>query len=125
MRSRSCSRRRRRCRIFCASAWSFQKSGADALASSWVSSCSGRAASKIAPQIGGTLAEILIASQQLVRCWHDQYCTRRHDARRQSTQSTQSTQSFLVLVSASSALYVVSTRYQQQRRREDDRRVRE
>ena len=66
IRSRSCSSRRRRCSTFCASAWSFQKSGAAARASRRVSSSSGRGASKIAPQIGSALAEILVAAHQLV-----------------------------------------------------------
>jgi hypothetical protein len=55
---------------FCAPAWSFQKSGAAALDSRRVSSSSGRAASKIAPQISGALAEILVAAHQLVDSSH-------------------------------------------------------
>src|SRR5207244_11563802 len=69
-RSRSCSRRRRRCRTFCASAWSFQKSGAAALVSSCVSSSLGREASKIAPQIGSPLVEVLITAHQIVDGGH-------------------------------------------------------
>jgi hypothetical protein len=54
----------------CAPAWSFQKSGAAALFSMRVSSSSGRATSKIAPQISSALAEILVAPLQLVDCSH-------------------------------------------------------
>ena len=69
-RSRSCSRRRRRCCTFCASAWSFQKSGAAARASRRVSSWSGRAASKIAPEIDGPPAQFFVASLQIVNGCH-------------------------------------------------------
>ena len=73
IRSRSCSSRRRRCSTFCASAWSFQKSGAAARASRRVSSSSGRAASKITPQIGGALAEIFVAAHQIVDGRHGSF----------------------------------------------------
>jgi hypothetical protein len=69
--------------IFCASAWSFQKSGAAARDSMRVSSSSGRAASKIAPQIGSALAEILVAAHQLVDGGHGRLLnspTASHDA---------------------------------------------
>jgi hypothetical protein len=52
--------------VFCASTWSFQKSGAAARDSRRVSSSSRRAASKIAPQIGSALAEILVTAHQVV-----------------------------------------------------------
>jgi hypothetical protein len=62
----SSSSRRRRCSSFCAPAWSFQKSGSDAFSSIFLSSSAGRAASKIAPQIGCALGEILIPAELLV-----------------------------------------------------------
>src|SRR5580765_1969513 len=73
--SRSCSSRRRRCRTFCASAWSFQKSSAADRASSLLSSSSGLAASKITPEIRGSLGEVLIAAHQVVDGGHGEYCT--------------------------------------------------
>jgi hypothetical protein len=51
---------------FCAAAWSFQKSEAEACCSIFASSSAGRAASKIAPQIGSALGEILIPSKLIV-----------------------------------------------------------
>jgi hypothetical protein len=51
---------------FCAAAWSFQKSGAAACSSIFASSSLGRAASKIAPQIGRALAEVLIPAELFV-----------------------------------------------------------
>jgi len=56
--------------VFCASTWSFQKSGAAARDSRRVSSSSRRAASKIAPQIRSALAEILVTAHQLVDGGH-------------------------------------------------------
>jgi hypothetical protein len=50
----------------CASAWSFQKSGSEIRVSRRVSSSSGLAASKIAPQVGGAFREILIAANLIV-----------------------------------------------------------
>src|SRR5262245_51429288 len=52
--------------VFCASTWSFQKSGAAARDSRRVSSSSRRAASKIAPQIRSAFAEILVTAHQFV-----------------------------------------------------------
>src|SRR5688572_9770965 len=65
--STSSSTRRRRCRIFCASIWLLQKSGADARASICASSSRGRAASKITPEIGGALHEVLVPAGQLFK----------------------------------------------------------
>jgi hypothetical protein len=62
----SSSSRRRFWRSFCALAWSFQKSGSEAFCSIFLSSSAGRAASKIAPQIGCALGEILIPAELLV-----------------------------------------------------------
>ena len=62
----SSSSRRRRCSSFCAAAWSFQKSGSDDFCSIFASSSAGLAASKIAPQIGRALGEILIPAELLV-----------------------------------------------------------
>jgi hypothetical protein len=56
--------------VFCASTWSFQKSGAAARDSRRVSSSSRRAASKIAPQIRSALAEILVTAHQFVDGGH-------------------------------------------------------
>jgi hypothetical protein len=56
--------------VFCASTWSFQKSGAAARDSRRVSSSSRRAASKIAPQIRSALAEILVTAHQFVHGRH-------------------------------------------------------
>src|SRR3954470_13632555 len=56
----------RRCSSFCAAAWSFQKSGSPTRCSILASSSAGRAASKIAPQIGCALGEILIPAELLV-----------------------------------------------------------
>lgn len=66
MRSRSSSRRRRRWRTFCASAWSFQKSGDAARASSLVSSSAGWEASKITSKFGRALHEVLVAACEFV-----------------------------------------------------------
>ena len=62
----SSSTRRRRCSSFCASAWSFQKSGWETRDSMRSSSVRERAGSKIAPQIGGTFHQILVAPYLLV-----------------------------------------------------------
>jgi hypothetical protein len=56
----------RRCRIFCAAAWSFQKSGSEAFCSIFASSSAGRAASKIAPQIGRAAREVLVSAELFV-----------------------------------------------------------
>jgi hypothetical protein len=64
--STSSSTLRRRWRIFWASAWLFQKSGAEARASILASSSAGRAASKITPEIGRALHEILVFAGQLI-----------------------------------------------------------
>jgi hypothetical protein len=64
--STSSSTLRRRWRIFCASAWLFQKSGAEARASIFASSSAGRAASKIAPEIGSALREVLVFPGQFI-----------------------------------------------------------
>src|SRR5437764_8374117 len=73
--SRSCSRRRRCCMTRCASAWSFQKSGAAARDSRRVSSSSGRAASKMTPKIFGALAEVFVTPHQLVDGAHALFYT--------------------------------------------------
>ena len=67
LRSRSSSSRRRRCSSFCASAWSFQKSGSATRASMSISSSAGVAASKIAPQVGGAARQILIPAKLFVQ----------------------------------------------------------
>src|SRR4030095_8479996 len=71
LRSRSSSRRRRRCSSFCAVAWSFQKSGSDTRCSMDASSSAGRAASKMAPQIGGAARQVLVSAKLFVEgCGH-------------------------------------------------------
>jgi len=62
----SSSTRRRRWRIFCASIWSFQKSGAEARDSIRASSSAGFEASKITPKVGGALHEILITASEII-----------------------------------------------------------
>ena len=62
----SSSRRRRRCSSFCASDWSFQKSGSLARASILSSSTRWPGASKIAPQIGGPLHQVLVSLDLIV-----------------------------------------------------------
>ena len=62
----SSSRRRRRCSVFCAAAWSFQKSGSAERASTCLSSSAGRAASKMPPHLGCTLREFLVAADEFV-----------------------------------------------------------
>ncbi len=66
--ARSSSRRRRRCRVFCAVAWSFQKSGAAACVSRSVSSRDRRASSKPPPQIGGAGREFGEGANLFVKC---------------------------------------------------------
>jgi hypothetical protein len=56
----------RRCRIFCAAAWSFQKSGSAVFCSILASSSAGLEASKIAPQIGDALGQVLVAAELVV-----------------------------------------------------------
>jgi hypothetical protein len=57
----------RRCSSFCAAAWSFQKSGSETRCSIFASSSEERAASKIAPQIGRALGEVLIPAELFVQ----------------------------------------------------------
>ena len=68
----SCSRRRRRCSIFCASAWSFQKSGCATSSSRRVSSSRGADRSKITPQLGGALRQVLVPPDEFFEhdCHH-------------------------------------------------------
>ena len=79
LRSISSSSRRRRCITFCAASWSFQKSGSATRAAILASSSSGRAASKIAPQILRAAREVFVSAELLVElkghkrpmCWCD------------------------------------------------------
>ena len=64
--SRSSASRRRRCSVFCASAGSFQKSGAATRCSSCASSPGSCAPSKITPHVGCSLEQIGGASNQFV-----------------------------------------------------------
>jgi hypothetical protein len=52
---------------FCASAWSFQKSAAAIRSSILASSSSGRAASKMAPQVAGAARQILEPAKLIVQ----------------------------------------------------------
>src|SRR4029453_13065688 len=104
--SRSCSSRRRRWSTFCASAWSFQKSGWAARASSRVSSSFGRAASKIAPKVGSAFGQVLVATHQFVNGRHVETVLR-------------------VFVAKRRLLYTSSFREYQHHQRHEHRRVRE
>ena len=66
MRSTSSWSRRRRCSVFCASAWLFQKSGWAMRASSAATSSRGLPASKIPPQLRGSLHQVVMPTDQFV-----------------------------------------------------------